>query len=158
MTLKNLPVSRVQMLIRRPAGEVFQAFVDPSITRQFWFTNSSGALKEGKTVRWDWEMYGASAEVTVKTIEVNRAIRVQWGDPPRTVEWEFAPRSEDSTLVTIVESGFSGTDDEAVDLAIDSKGGFTIVLAGLKALLEHGISLNLVADQHPDNHITTGST
>ena len=28
--------------------------------------------------------------------------------------------------------------------------GFTIVLAGLKALLEHGIELNLVRDQFPD--------
>jgi len=30
-----------------------------------------------------------------------------------------------------------------------STGGFTIVLAGLKALLEHNIQLNLVADRFP---------
>ena len=29
-------------------------------------------------------------------------------------------------------------------------GGFSLVLAGLKALLEHGIQLNLVADHFPD--------
>lgn len=32
---------------------------------------------------------------------------------------------------------------------IDSTGGFTQVLAGLKALLEHGIELGLVRDSHP---------
>jgi hypothetical protein len=34
--------------------------------------------------------------------------------------------------------------------AIDSMGGFTIVLAGLKALLEHDVILNLVGDHHPE--------
>ena len=32
--------------------------------------------------------------------------------------------------------------------AIDSKGGFTIVLAAAKALWEHGVVLTLVADAH----------
>jgi hypothetical protein len=34
--------------------------------------------------------------------------------------------------------------------AIDSAGGFSLVIAGLKAWLEHGIQLNLVTDRHPD--------
>ncbi len=33
--------------------------------------------------------------------------------------------------------------------AIDSTGGFALVLAGLKALLEHDIVLNLVGDRFP---------
>ena len=33
--------------------------------------------------------------------------------------------------------------------ALDSKGGFTWVLAGLKALLEHNIELNAIADAFP---------
>lgn len=32
-------------------------------------------------------------------------------------------------------------------------GGFTLVLAGLKALLEHNVVLNPVADHHLDVHI-----
>jgi hypothetical protein len=28
--------------------------------------------------------------------------------------------------------------------------GFTLVLTGLKALLEHGVYLNLVADRYPE--------
>jgi hypothetical protein len=33
-------------------------------------------------------------------------------------------------------------------------GGFAMVLAGAKALLEHDIELNLVGDSFPDGHVT----
>ena len=33
-------------------------------------------------------------------------------------------------------------------------GGYTIVLCGLKAWLEHGIALNLVADKAPDANVS----
>ena len=38
-----------------------------------------------------------------------------------------------------------------------AKGGFSFVLAGLKALLEHGIELTLVVDHAPD-HLVAGWT
>lgn len=66
------------------------------------------------------------------------------------MEWRFDARADDTTLVSISNWGFKGSEDEVVAKAIDAKGGFTLVLAGLKALLEHGVVLNLVADQHPD--------
>jgi hypothetical protein len=36
-----------------------------------------------------------------------------------------------------------------VAAAIDSTGGFSLLLAALKAFLEHGIELNLVEDHAP---------
>lgn len=69
------------------------------------------------------------------------------------MEWEFSPRGDDSTFVTITASGFTGTDEEKVAQAIDAMGGFSLVLAGCKAFLEHGIELNLVADHNPDAHV-----
>lgn len=47
------------------------------------------------------------------------------------------------------ESGFTGSGDELVKQVTDSTQGFTLVLAGLKALLEHDVELNLVADRFP---------
>jgi len=47
---------------------------------------------------------------------------------------------------------FSGNGDEVVKQALDSTGGFTLVLAAAKALLEHNINLNLIADRFPDGH------
>ncbi len=138
------------MLIRRPVAQVFDAFVDPAVTTRFWFTKSTGRLEPGQQLRWDWEMYGVSAEVRVQAVEPNRRILIEWDDPPCPVEWIFTAREDDTTLVQISNWGFRGSEDEVVAQAIDSKGGFVMVLAGLKALLEHGIALNLVADHHPD--------
>lgn len=101
-------------------------------------------------------MYGASGEVTVKAVERDKRILIEWNDPPCPVEWLFAPRAGNTTLVTISNWGFTGSEDEVVAKAIDSMGGFTLVLAGLKALLEHDIALNLVADRHPDAVRTEG--
>ncbi len=150
MGVVNAPTVTAQMLIRRPVAEVFEAFIDPQITTKFWFTRSSGRLEPGKRIRWDWEMFGVGCEVDVKAIEQDRRILMEWDDPPCPVEWQFESRGDQATLVRISKRGFRGSDDDVVAQAIDSKGGFTMVLAGLKAWLEHGIELNLVPDQFPD--------
>jgi hypothetical protein len=55
-----------------------------------------------------------------------------------TVEWTFAPRSDGTTFVTVTNSGFSGDQESIAKQAIGATSGFTLVLAGMKALLEHG--------------------
>lgn len=157
MLHQSAPIVKSQMLIRKPAPEVFEAFVDPAITTKFWFTKSSGRLEPDKEVRWDWEMYGVSARVTVKSVEPHKRILIEWDDPPCPVEWQFVSRPDHTTLVSISTWGFRGNDAEVVNQAIDSMGGFTMVLAGLKALLEHNVVLNLVADHHPDAHKSAGA-
>jgi len=152
MSLKTAPTARADMLIRRPAKEVFNAFVDPAITTKFWFSRSSGKLEEGKSVKWYWDMYGVSAEVAVRVIEQDRRILIEW---PTPVEWLFTPRGN-NTFVSITASGFTGSQDERVSQAIDSMGGFCFVLAGCKAFLEHGVKLNLTGDHNPDAHIQGG--
>ena len=144
------PVASAGMLIRRPVAEVFEAFVDPGITTQFWFTRADGRLEVGKTVTWEWEMYGASAEVDVLEMEAERRILVAWPGEhgPTTVEWRFTPLGG-GTFVSITNSGFAGDVDQMVQQAIDATEGFTLVLAGLKAYLEHGVRLGLVADRFP---------
>lgn len=151
MRVGHVPSAKAEMLIRRPVSEVFQAFVDPAITTKFWFTKSSGKLEPGANVRWEWEMYNVSTTVSVKEIEENSRILVEWDpDSPREVEWHFFSGEDDTTFVRITETGFKGNVDEIVAHAIDSTKGFTFVLAGLKALLEHNVELNLVSDYNPE--------
>ncbi|MGA9408685.1 MAG: SRPBCC family protein [Bacteroidota bacterium] len=154
MTLQRPVVAKAEMLIRKPIKEVFAAFVDPAITTKFWFTKSSGKLEPGKNVRWDWEMFGVFAQVSVKAIEQNKRILIEW---PTPVEWVFIPKSDNTTFVSIISSGFTGDDDQVVSQAIDSMGGFSLLLAGCKAFLEHGIMLNLVADHNPDANTSHGA-
>jgi uncharacterized protein YndB with AHSA1/START domain/cytidylate kinase len=146
-----VPAARAAMLIRKPVAEVFEAFVDPGITTKFWFTRSSGRLEAGRQIQWDWEMYDVSALVSVKVVEPNRRIVVEWpgSDHPTTVEWLFTARDDGSTFVAITNFGFGGRGDALLKQVRESTEGFALVLAGLKALLEHGVRLNLVGDRFP---------
>ena len=150
MRTTNSTVVEAQMLIRRPVAQVFEAFVNPKITTKFWFTKSNGRLELGKKVRWDWEMFGVGDNLTVKEFEENQRILVEWENDPTVVEWRFESREDGTTLVKISNWRFPVSCDETLPLALDAKGGYTMVLAGLKAWLEHGIELNLVRDQFPD--------
>ncbi len=146
-----MPTARAEMLIRAPIAEVFEAFANPDITTKIWFTKSSGRLETGQTVRWDWEMYGASAHVVVKAVVPNQRIEFAWGEPGALtdVTWTFTPHGERATFVSIVNTGFNGDANAILHQVADSTEGFTIVLAALKALLEHGVILTLVRDRHP---------
>jgi uncharacterized protein YndB with AHSA1/START domain len=151
LQLTQVPIAKAEMLIRKPVAEVFEAFVNPEITTKFWFTKSSGRLEAGKHITWTWEMYDHSIEVEVKGLEEGKRILIEWGNrgSMTTVEWVFTPYEGDKTYVSITNSGFTGAGDKVVSDALDSKGGFTWVLAGLKALLEHNIELNAIADAFP---------
>lgn len=122
---QEVPTVKTGMLIRQPVERVFDAFVDPAQTTQFWFTKSSGRLEAGKRVRWDWEMYGVFADVDVKALEPNRRIIIEWPMARGTglVEWKFTPRAE-GTFVEIQCDGFQGTADEILhevsDIPADS--------------------------------------
>jgi len=150
--LTKPPIVKAEMLIRKPPAEVFEAFIDPEITRKFWSTKSTGRVETGKHLVWTWEMYDVSTAVEVKQVEPARRIVVDWGNygAMTTVEWDFAPYEND-TYVTITNSGFKGDGDKVVADALDSKGGFTWVLAGVKALLEHNLDLNAIADAFPQH-------
>lgn len=157
LQLTKVPKVQAAMLIRRPPNEVFEAIVNPGITTKFWFTNSTGRLARGAKVQWAWEMYNISVPVRVKEFEKDSRLVVEMGDAPDsvTVEWRFERRDGDTTyvVVTILESGFTfKTGDDMCAWALDQMGGYTEVLAALKALLEHNVVLSLVRDHWPDGH------
>ncbi|MDB5556185.1 MAG: polyketide cyclase [Rhizobium sp.] len=149
------PIVRAELLIRRPVAEVFEAFIDPAITSRFWFSRGTAKLTPGAELTWMWEMYGASTAVKVLEIEPNRLIRIDWNNAsdPTRVEWRFAERGTDQTWVEIENSGFAGDEPTRLTTAIDSTGGFSLVLAGAKIWLEHGIEPNFVLDRHPDRRV-----
>jgi len=151
MKYKDAEIVKCQMMIRKPANEVFNAFIDPSVTTHFWFTKSSGKLGKGKTVKWEWEweMYGHSTEVHVKEIVEPKKIAIEWDKPSTFVDFEFEALAENQTYVTITNYGSNNTGDKLIESIKDNTGGFTTVLDGLKAYLEHGINLNLIADKYP---------
>ena len=69
MTNNRSTCTEAQMLIRKPVEEVFEAFVDPEITKNFWFTRGSGRLEVGKKITWHWDMYNVSTTVVAKKFQ-----------------------------------------------------------------------------------------
>jgi uncharacterized protein YndB with AHSA1/START domain len=155
MQHNEAPVAVAEMLIRKPVAEVYEAFIDPAITSKFWFSHGSARLDSGGPVRWEWRMYGFDMPVTVRELVKDRKIVLDWNEPPTSVEWTFTPM-ERGTFVSIRNSGFPGDAAEQAKQAVDSAGGFSFVLAGCKAWLEHGVELKLVEDRHPRGLPSTG--
>jgi uncharacterized protein YndB with AHSA1/START domain len=89
--------------------------------------------------------------VTPKIVEPNKRVLIEWPgySGPTTVEWTFQSIPDDTTFIRVQESGWTGDADKLIRYVADSTQGFTLLLAGLKAWLEHGIQLNLTLDRYP---------
>ena len=132
------------MLIRRPAGEVFRAFVEPEMLTRFWLEHASAPLAKGAEVTWAFLVPGAVATLKVTAFEPSRRIAFDWPDGIKVeITFEAGPRN--STKVSVKSTGFQGKDGEAA--VVDTTEGFTIVLCDLKTLLESGKSAGLVKDK-----------
>ncbi len=149
--MNQTPVAVAGMLIRKPLNEVYDAFIDPAVTSRFWYSRGSDRLDAGKPVQWMWDDHGVTVDVKVRELAPNERIVIEWsaaGEPATTVAWTFRELPA-GTFVEVENSGFTGDDDAVVAQALDSVGGFTLLMAGAKAWLEHGIALNLVRDRYP---------
>jgi uncharacterized protein YndB with AHSA1/START domain len=150
MNTNNL-TAKARTRIRRSPAEVFAAFADAGNMSKFWFTRRDYGLKEGASVTWflgsDKDAF--SFDVFVKEIHEPDKIVIEWvglDELRTTVSWSFEETEEGDTILTIEESGFSGNSEAVIERALDSTCGFNQVIIAAKALVEHGIELNVVAD------------
>jgi uncharacterized protein YndB with AHSA1/START domain len=128
------------MLIHRPPGEVFAAFVNPQQLRKFWLSDASGPLAPRARVQWSFMVPGATARIVVTRFESPHHLAFDWDD-----ELHVAMTFEafgDGTRVGVEVSGFAGAN--ALQQATNTVEGFAIVLCDLKTLLETGESAGLV--------------
>jgi uncharacterized protein YndB with AHSA1/START domain len=144
-------IAKTGMLIRKPVGQVYEAIVNPEITTKFWFSKASGRLDAGRPVKWTWESHDVSIDVTPKVIEPNKRVQIEWPgySGPTMVEWTFQSVPGGTTFVRVQETGWEGDADKLMKYVADSTQGFTLLMAGMKAWLEHGIQLNLTLDRYP---------
>ena len=150
MSFDDQIVAKIELLIRRPVTQVFDAFVNPDVITKFWFNRTSGPLVADGSVTWYWDLYEASSTVRVLALEQDKRIYIEWdvdSENPSQVEWTFEDRGADGTYVSVAHSGFDSNTDDVIDRVVDSTGGFALVLAAAKAYLEHGVALNIVADR-----------
>lgn len=148
-----IPAAKASLLIRKPAADVYEAFTDPVFTTRFWFSRGTGKLEVGKPVTWFWDDYGVQAVVTAQTLTPNSLIKWTWpaqGDINTTVTITLARRGEGAVFVTAEESGWEPGTAGLNEILVGQTEGWALVLAGLKAWIEYGVRLNLVADHNPE--------
>ena len=150
MKVENL-TARARIRIRRSPADVFAVFADAKNMSKFWFTRRDKGLIEGHPSTWflgsDQDAY--SFDVQVKEVCEPDKIVIEWegldGNPTQ-VTWLFDESDDGDTILTIEESGFVGNSEEVVERVVDSTCGFNQVIVAAKALAEHGVELNVVAD------------
>ncbi|NBD12847.1 SRPBCC domain-containing protein [Corallococcus silvisoli] len=137
------PKFQVQLKIRKPAAEVFEAVVNPAKLGGYFVQKASGPLVEGTTVKWSFAEAPGEFDVTVRQVVRDERLLFEWpsatGGSTR-VEMVFKPLEGGATLVQVSESGWT-QDAKGLKASYDNCGGWMHMMACLKAYLEFGIPL-----------------
>ena len=135
---------QVQLKIRKPVAEVFDAVANPKKLSGYFVQTASGPLTEGATVMWSFAEAPGEFPVKVRQVVANERIVLLWpaaeGGRDITVEMEFKPLEGGATMVQIGESGWRDTPNE-VEGSYGNCGGWMQMLCAMKAYLEYGINL-----------------
>ena len=146
-------IAKASIIVRSDPRSVFSAFADPGHMSQFWFTRYDDGLIPGETISWFLGTDEDAPSFDVRVIEVVEPERIviEWPDydgSMNRVTWTMQETDTGDTLLTITEAGFRGSREEITRRALNSTGGFNQVILAAKALIEHGVAINVVAD-HP---------
>lgn len=149
MNIERLSAT-AKIRIRRPPSDVFDAFANANVMSKFWFLRRDDGLKEGESVSWFIGSGEDAISFDVHVKELNRPNRIviEWenGGEYTQVRWSFEGTAEGDTILAIEEFGFTGGDEAIIERVLDSTGGFNQVIVAAKAVIEHGVDLNVVAD------------
>jgi len=144
--------------VARPVGEVFEAVADPKQLSSYFTTGgSSGRLKAGKTVTWDFHDFPGAFPVEVDEVVPNERIVLRWDAAEgeqvsdgeikikpagykTTVTMTFKPTEDGRTLVEIEEKGWRET-EAGLQASYGNCMGWSQMLAALKMWVEHKINL-----------------
>lgn len=129
--------------IGKPVDEVFEAVVDPQKMSNYFITQGSGKLEEGKEISWRFPEFEEEAIIKVVEVIPNEYLSFTWqGVAGRSllVEMTFLEMPKNSTLLRITE-GEMAPDEAGVKWLGQNTEGWANFLACLKAYLEHGINL-----------------
>jgi uncharacterized protein YndB with AHSA1/START domain len=133
---------KVALQISKPIDVVFEAIVNPEKMSNYFISKSSGFMKEGKELIWNFPEFDMDYSVRVGKIEVNKYISYYWNSEVKElfVEIMLESQANGSTLVSIRETGMPN-DKEGLKWLSGNSFGWSNFLACLKAYLEYNINL-----------------
>lgn len=142
MTEKSLEI-KAGLVIQKPANEVFEAIIDPEKMSNFFISEGSGRMEEGKTLTWRFSEMPKDFFVRISKVEKDKYLSFYWDgmeNHETLVEIRLGVKAENSTFVTITESKASN-DEKGIRWLKSNTEGWANFLACLKAWLEYGINL-----------------
>jgi uncharacterized protein YndB with AHSA1/START domain len=141
--MKPLPLEiKAALQILKPADMVFEAIADPKKMTNYFISESSGRMEEGKILIWKFPEFDMELPVRVGKIDQDKYISYYWtiDDIELLVEITLTPKESDKTLVTITEKS-RDNDEAGITWLKQNTEGWANFLACLKAYLEYGINL-----------------
>ena len=141
MSNENLEI-KVAIQILKPMRTVFEAIVDPDNMTNYFISESSGRMVEGKELMWKFPEFEEEFPIRVGKIEQDRYVSYHWDTDSREllVEMTLTPADGDATVVTVTEKSMEN-DEAGIKWLMGNTGGWANFLACLKAYLEYGINL-----------------
>lgn len=135
--------------IQKPITDVFEAIVNPEKMVNYFISESSGKMEEGKTLVWKFPEFETTFPIVVTKIIENQLISFSWkiGQKDMNVEMNLIETSAHSTLVKITESEMVN-DEIGLKWLKGNTEGWANFSACLKAYLEYGINLRKGSFDH----------
>ena len=140
-----------EVYVNAPPERVWQAITDPEMTRHYYFgTLVRSDWKPGSPLRYDYPDGTLAAEGQVLEVDQPRRLvttfSALWddevkGDPPARVTWELTPAGTQSTRLSVLFDDFPS--ENATYRFV--QGGLSVILSGLKTLVETGEPLALAS-------------
>lgn len=141
--------------VAKPAGEVFEAIVDPEKMSNYFISKSSGRMEAGAVLQWSFPEMAMSFPIRVIAAEPGRQVSFAWSteDGSETiVDMQLKAVDENTTFVVVTE-GEKTLSEASLRWLKSNTEGWANFLACLKAFLEYGINLRKGAfdpSQMPD--------
>lgn len=128
--------------IQKPVHKVFEAIVDPANMVNFFISESSGRMEEGKQLIWRFPEFDMEVPVRIGKVEKDNYISFYWqeNDKELLAEIKLSPRENNSTLVSVTEKSMENN-EAGIKWLMGNTEGWANFLACLKAWLEYGINL-----------------
>lgn len=131
----------VAMQISKPISEVFEAIINPEKMCNYFISQSTGRMEEGKDLIWKFPEFAMEVPIKVVKAEQN-LISYYWENSGKNllVEMKLSSVGNDFTLIKISEKSMENNEAGLKWLSVNSF-GWSNFLDCLKAYLEFGINL-----------------
>lgn len=129
--------------ISRSASEVFEAIADPAKMSNYFISEGSDRMEEGKILTWKFPEFEDVVPIKVLKVTPQENITFEWDGAKGKklqVEMDLLKRPNNCTLVKITE-GSMKNDEAGITWFGGNTEGWANFLACLKAYLEYNINL-----------------